>query len=591
MTNRETSQAVLSPRDDQIRCIALNLLLFVLLAGVTFLQYRKNYQGLRLPQAMENAQLARNIVQGNGFRTNVIRPIGLARNSHLVRNVGEEIRSDHPDMMNPPVFPLVTALLFALGGARDLTASLASFLACVLTGLMTYLLARRLFNARIALWSVAVFWILPSTITLQFAGIAAPWAAFVTTALFWMLAGLRRGEEVSELEEPGPRPLSDRTALGMGALFGLCYLSQYSLIALTLPILVYLYIMQRPRATRPIALFLIGFIAVTSLWMLRNLRVAHNPVFSLHQYEMMAGTSQFAGESVYRYWENVGQPVIYSITHPKTTLKRMIVNTFQMYQSFPNIVGIYLMPLFLITLLLSFRQPLQDRLKMLIGACLAFFALNLSFVKADTSLLFALTPALMIYGLTLPLRLIESLRLKPLANTLISAFFFVWLLFPTAAQLALGAAPQRDPLTPAYETLREQPARVVITDMPWSIAWQTNRIAIWLPVDSANFCRQMPAVEGILLTAFGGYNDPDTALWGQALQSIVSLGAPTPQQLRSLTPEQRLQLQQMQTEAVKRVIPVGFADPRVQIITQGQRKQLAYVLWTRSRNSAASQKP
>ncbi|MBC8096879.1 MAG: hypothetical protein H7Y43_13820, partial [Akkermansiaceae bacterium] len=71
-------------------------------------------------EAMDSAQLARNLAEGKGYTTSFIRPFSLhliAERSEAVATASESgstsdparIKQVHPDISNPPVYPLVLA--------------------------------------------------------------------------------------------------------------------------------------------------------------------------------------------------------------------------------------------------------------------------------------------------------------------------------------------------------------------------------------------------------------------------------------------------------------------------------------------------
>ena len=80
----------------------------------------RGFKNMATQEAMDAAQLARNIAQGKGYTTLFIRPFSM----HLVKNrtlerqgppeVGKvadlaQIKGMHPDLANPPVYPVVLA--------------------------------------------------------------------------------------------------------------------------------------------------------------------------------------------------------------------------------------------------------------------------------------------------------------------------------------------------------------------------------------------------------------------------------------------------------------------------------------------------
>src|SRR5882724_2905508 len=102
---------------------ARHLRVIALVAGVValvFLYDIRAYRNFSAPEAMDSAQLARNISEGKGYTTLFIRPFSLfllqshneAKTTATLTNADfdfAQIRTAHPDVANAPVYPLVLA--------------------------------------------------------------------------------------------------------------------------------------------------------------------------------------------------------------------------------------------------------------------------------------------------------------------------------------------------------------------------------------------------------------------------------------------------------------------------------------------------
>src|SRR6187551_3011073 len=84
--------------------IAFALFGFVALALLYDFRCFKNFYA---PEAMDAAQLARNISEGKSYTTQVVRPLSI----HLLQNHRADhdalLKTAHPDLANPPVYPTV----------------------------------------------------------------------------------------------------------------------------------------------------------------------------------------------------------------------------------------------------------------------------------------------------------------------------------------------------------------------------------------------------------------------------------------------------------------------------------------------------
>ena len=96
-----------------LSCLAL----VALTAGYNW----RSYQNMKSPDAMDAAQVARNLAEGKGYTTEFVRPVSL----YLVKKRSEKllgvvptdmsadymrIKQNHPDLANPPVYPCALAV-------------------------------------------------------------------------------------------------------------------------------------------------------------------------------------------------------------------------------------------------------------------------------------------------------------------------------------------------------------------------------------------------------------------------------------------------------------------------------------------------
>ena len=99
----------------------LGALALALVVGVYDL---RSYKNMSAPEAMDAAQLARNLAQGKGYTTSFVRPLSIylvqkryqqTRKAPAPEFVAGSARLDrHPDLANPPVYPVVLAGLMKI---------------------------------------------------------------------------------------------------------------------------------------------------------------------------------------------------------------------------------------------------------------------------------------------------------------------------------------------------------------------------------------------------------------------------------------------------------------------------------------------
>jgi len=178
------------------------------------------YRDFSAPEAMDAAQVARNVAEGHGFKTELIRPFSvylmqkhnraLHPNDVLSTNAVDfaEIQGLHPDLANAPVYPLVLAGLFKLQpddwkvetrkpfwseGGRfmryrpEFVIALFNQMLLLVVVLLTFLVARKIFDAPAA-WLAAVL-VLGSDLLWKFSisGLPTVLLLVIFLGLIWCL--------------------------------------------------------------------------------------------------------------------------------------------------------------------------------------------------------------------------------------------------------------------------------------------------------------------------------------------------------------------------------------------------------------------
>ncbi|HEY1120289.1 MAG TPA: hypothetical protein VGE67_01760, partial [Haloferula sp.] len=140
------------------------ILFFLVLVSFTLLHLLPLFRGLDSPQAMEQAQIARQIARGEGFTTKMIRP--LAYYEAEKANQGAVNFTNFKDTYHAPLNPLIMSAVFKLVGADkegawpmgkneqvyplDRVIALVATLFFLMAIGVTYLLVGRIFDAKIA---------------------------------------------------------------------------------------------------------------------------------------------------------------------------------------------------------------------------------------------------------------------------------------------------------------------------------------------------------------------------------------------------------------------------------------------------------
>ena len=376
------------------------LVLLLLIGSLGLVYYLNLTRSFTAPEAMDAAQLARNIAEGRGYTTQFIRPLSLdiLRQQGAVSDV--ELRSKFPDITNPPVYPMLLAALMKvlpfefeidLQKANEFERYQPEFLIWLLNQALFFVALIQVFRLGEKLFDQPVAW----CAALVFLGTELYWK-FSTSGLPTMLLlvlFLALARTLVRLEEQG----NDGVALGggwfagmalwAGALAGLGGLTRYGFAWVILPVLVYLgWFMGRHRG-RTVAMALLGFLLVMSPWLVRNAQLSGN-LFGTAGLALYSQTDTFPGDTLERtlFYEPSDAPVngqdeikvkvadhvgLWEIENKlKRNLRHLLVH------ELPQFSGSWFAVVCLVGLVVPFRNRSLRRLRVFLLMTLAVFALG-----------------------------------------------------------------------------------------------------------------------------------------------------------------------------------------------------------------------
>ncbi|MDH4209536.1 MAG: glycosyltransferase family 39 protein, partial [Anaerolineae bacterium] len=284
--------------------------------------FSSQFQGLWLPEAMDAAQVGRHISEGEGFTTSWVRPLSLAKVSRV---------SDHPDLHNAPVQPLVLAVAFNLLGANDRTVGLVSAFFGLLTVLLAYLLGARLLDRRAGALAALLVCLSGGFLRASISGVSVTLLAFLVALLFYLI-----------LRHPGTL----RWSLLCGVICGLVYLTDYGALLLAVPAVGLVLLGQRTVRFRHAGVFAAGLLVVILPWLARNWAVAGSPFGTLKAHSVaMYGTS-YPAMSLYRISDpGAGAPLTFLTGHYREVAKKLLANLGSLESRLPSTYGLCLLPL------------------------------------------------------------------------------------------------------------------------------------------------------------------------------------------------------------------------------------------------------
>lgn len=502
------------------------ILLLLVSAAVTIGYDLRSYKNFSTQEAMDTAQLARNIAEGKGYTTQFIRPFSM----YLVNRKSQEafgvsptnaavdnarIKEAHPDISNPPVFPLVLAGLmrvlpfdftisakttpFWFNGNRfwryepEFLIALFNQLLFFIVLVSLFFLAKRLFDSAVA-WASAIlslgteaFW------RFSVSGLSTMLLLLIFMGLVWCLVLLE-----NETRRPVPGGMKmPGLAVAMGLLIGAGCLTRYAFGWMLIPTGIFLILFSGRRRNVLCLLMTAAFLAVTTPWMVRNYSVSGAP-FGTATYTALKSTDIFPGHDLERSLEPN-----FATAYPVYFWLKLLGNARGiLQQDFPKLAGSWAMPLFLVGLMIGFRNPATRRLRYFVLLSLAVLivvqALGRTQLSDDSpeinseNLLVLLAPLVLMYAAGLFFLLLDQMNLPVvhLGPSMIQLRYLVmagfgailWLPMLSAATSPLTYPPYHPPViqqTAGYMGTNE----LMMSDIPWAVAWYGDRQCAWLTLN------------------------------------------------------------------------------------------------------------
>ena len=506
----------------------LALFLFVALAVVYDVKCFRNFS---TEEAMDTAQLARNIAAGRGYTTDYLRPASLALIKANSPDQTPQLANGHPDLANPPVYPYLLAGwmkvvpmkhvivdprkgLFRIHQPELMIAILNQIL-LLASVVALFLLARSLFDEQVAWLSVAVYAGTGLYWRFSVSGLSSSLLVLILLLLSGCLLWLeRRGRDESEAASWRSVLLVSMTA---GALLGLGFLTRYAFGWILIPVVGFaFFFVGRYRVLASVTI-LVMTLAISTPWLARNHRLSGN-FFGTAGYALVEGTSEIPDQRLIR---SLSPDEVANKVGLKSVVRKLVVNLRDIVQNdLPRLGGNWIGAFFLVGLMIRFGDPSRGRLRLLILG----FIVTLALVQAlgrtqlavdsleinSENLLVLVAPLVFLFGVVFFLMLLEELALA--LPTLRWLFFATFLLITSMPLLLSFMPPQASAVAypPFYPPIIQEvagwmrPGELMMSDVPCGVAWYGHRQCSALTDDSrAQFFRlndEFKSVKALYLT-------------------------------------------------------------------------------------------
>ncbi len=477
----------------------LVIAMFVGLLAMMWFVFKFN--GFAAPEAMDQAQIGRQLASGQGFTTLYARP--LAMHLELLRTGTVDVPM--PEISQAPLGPILNAIIFRASGMNlafnpgepvytpERFITVAGFLFFAGSLLLSYFLGRRLFDPRLALLGVGLIIVTDLVWRFTFSGL--PQMAmmfFFNGALLALVAAMEANEATRKIKALVLLSIASfllgLVTLGNG--IGLWIFAGFWLFAVAV---------IRPRWL--VALVTPAIYALPLLpWAWHNWRAIRNPfglafyeLYRPHDTDALAWLADFEPLLRFRFSDfvaNTAQQTLDQASSLFTYLGGSIVAS----------------AFFVAVFLHVFRrwQPAQFRwavLLMWLGAAIGMSIFGVGRAVSVNQLHILFLPVMIFYGLAFLLVLWSRLGFE---QPLLRAAFLA-ILFAVSAVPLLGTALSNPPrfnwppyLPPLVARFGQwvEPGEAIAADIPWATAWYGGRTSLLLPESIAQF--ELIHSEGLL---------------------------------------------------------------------------------------------
>jgi hypothetical protein len=516
-----------------------------------------------MPEAMDGAQVARNLAEGRGFTTKVIRPFDVYllqkhNRNRLAEQVSgtnivdaAEIYGPHPDLANAPLYPVVLAGLFKvlhpdwklelhkpfwsdsgrfLRYRPEFQIAIFNQVLLLIAVLLTFLVAKTILDTPAA-WLAAVLMLGSDTLwKLSVSGLPTLLLLIIFLGVVWAVAAF---EALWVVENPAPRR-QFMLAAGAGLLIGLGMLTRYSFGWAIVPVFVFFILFGRTRRMVLAMTAVLGFAVMALPWIARNLAVS-GTLFGTAGYAVVEGTMGFPG---WRLMQSLA-PDMTSAYWVKPYLVKLGTNLGVLLRNdMLQLGGGWVAVLFFAGMLLGLRNAVARRSRYFALGCIAVFLVvtamgrtQLSNIEGDLStenLLVVVTPLVMIFGVAFFLTLLNQMNFPTLEVRYAAIGLMVLI---ACQQLIITLLPPKMSTTayPPYYPPEIQkfgdwmrPSELIMSDVPCAVAWYSDRQCTMITINAQyeffQFNDYVKPVSGLYLTL----NTLDARLFTECLQGGVN---------------------------------------------------------------------
>jgi hypothetical protein len=480
-------------------------LIAVTIFGVALVLLLFRFRGFSHAEAMDQAQLARQISNGQGFTTNFIRPLALWQ---IEKNSGSQVnlgKSEMPDTFNQPLPALVNVLPIRLSGnamafgtstfvpAEERWISAFAMLFFLGAVYVQFLLTRRLFDQRLALLAAGLMVVCDVFWQFSLSGLPQMLMVLVFSGALYTIA--------RAIEENQAGRLATKWFALTGVLFGVLTLCHGLAVWPFVGLLLFATIYFRPRGFS-VGVMVGTFLVIVAPWLIRNYQVTGN-ILGTANYWIFDGVKGSAA-----YFFRSGPPDVNELSPMWWRPKIQAGMLAQIGNLVALLGGGVVAPLYFVSLLHPFKRRETAHLRWAILSMWIFAVAGMAIyglqpgswatanAVSSNQLHVLFAPAMIAFGLAFLLTLVSRLSFwsVPLLQGAFLVGLFILCGFPLLLSLLPSSVPrvQSPPYIPALAhqlAVWSDKSEIVVSDQPWAIAWYADRKSLWMPAKLIDFAK------------------------------------------------------------------------------------------------------
>ncbi len=384
------------------------------------------FRNMSTSEGMEASQLARNISEGQGYRSLMIRPLAVYLIQKQRGETGALIKEVYPDIQTPPVYPVLLAgwlkimpFSWKIDTGKNFEKHWPDLWVAVFHQLLLLAAAILIYRLAGALFDVTASWMAAGL----FVGTWFYWQLTFTghggllmVVFFLLLAtALLKIDQLAAENAPVGKLVTWSVLAGLW--LGLGSLTRYSFVWLAIPTLMFLFLFIRPIKWIAGGVTLATFLLIFTPWVVRNVQVSGAP-FGTAGFAIYSGTESFPDDEI----ERALHPKFESFDYQE--VRRKFINNLREMTvvELPRLGGNLAAILSVVGLLVPFRRPVLNRLRWFAFLSVFFLLLaqaggrtHLAKESPDISsenLLAIVAPLTMIFGVGLILNLVAQIKIE-----------------------------------------------------------------------------------------------------------------------------------------------------------------------------------